>query len=155
MRFVFAMTHNPYSPPASQLPTPEPSHRPRSVVVSVWLLGASYVIGTFNVLRKMGLPHNTPSLIGMVIGFLLVTALVLAIYFRKNWCRWVMVALVAVEVAFLARALLRTTEITHLLVPLTQLALQLVAAILLVLPPASHWYRPRRPTQREPLREPA
>ena len=136
------MTDNPYSPPTASTPAPARPGRPLSVVVVVWLLGGSYAGGVLNALLKVGLPHFALSYVGMLIVFLLVGGLLSAVYFRKNWARWITVVLMALAIILLPGNISRMAEASDRVVYSVQGVLQLVAVLLLLLPAAGRWYRP-------------
>lgn len=146
------MTDNPYSPPTASTPAPAQTGRPISVVVSVWLLGGSYVGGVLNALIKVGLPHSALSYVGMLIIVILFASLLLAVYRRKNWARWITVIWMAFVIILLPDSISRIAEPFDRVFYSAQGVLMLTAVILLLLPATGRWYRPNNPSKPKPLR---
>lgn len=146
------MTDNPYSPPTASTPAPMQPGRPISVVIAVWLLGSTYVCGVLNALIKVGLPQSALSYVGLLIVFPLVGGLLLAVYFRRNWARWITVIWMAVVIILLPGNISRMADAFDRVFYSAQGVLQVAAVILLLLPAAGRWYRPNNSFKRKPLR---
>jgi protein-S-isoprenylcysteine O-methyltransferase Ste14 len=117
--------------------------RPDLVTYACAFLGTSFVLGMVRSLLAGGWKNPTSKVIGLCVLACITSLVVLALYNRRNWMRWVCVTLVAGGLAMLPWSIRQMPSNTVLAIHLAQAALQGLAALLLVLPRSNHWYARR------------
>ena len=135
------MSHNPYSPPATALQAQPNPKRPGTVVVAAWLFAFSYAFGLTIALDQGGIPRTLLASLGLLFGLFVSAGMLLAICFRKNWARWLVVVLIALNLFVLPDLMSRSADWIKVLYA-AQGLLQLASAILILAPISSPWYRP-------------
>lgn len=116
---------------------------PNSVKVAIGCIIASDVISTVEMLAFLNL-SDWGNVIQIIIATLAVCAIVYGIYVRKNWVRWLFVAMIAIWLMSLLAY--RSSGHDHFHgVRLLSLALNLifsaVSVILLFYPESNDWFR--------------
>jgi hypothetical protein len=145
------MSHNPHSPPTSPLPIQPHSTRPATVAIAGWLFGVSYAIGLSIAITKVGIPRTPPIMMGLLFGLFVSAGMLLGICSRRNWGRWLVVILIALNVLVLPDLISRNADAIKLLYA-AQGALQLATAVLILMPASNRWYRPNNSFKPKPLR---
>jgi hypothetical protein len=126
--------------------------RPRTVVWACGLLLASLVIGFIALLPVVDLPmpDEPVAMTAMIWGFTLVFTglelwLLRCVWRRRNWARWVMVALkllgLAISVQVIAEDWSRAPLVAWL--SITSNVASAIAAVLLLARPAARWFKGR------------
>ena len=145
------MSHNPYSPSTAPLPILPHSTRPATVAIAAWLFGISYAVGLIIAITKVGIPRTSPIIMGLLLGLFVSAGMLLAICSRRNWGRWLVVILIALNVLVLPDLISRNADAQKVLYA-AQGVLQLASAILLLMPASNRWYRPNNSSKPKPLR---
>ena len=148
------MPINPYQSPDANLTATESRERtrPLSVKVAVWLTALSFIVGLVYIFIEDGMPHSLSSAFWLLAFIAFTSSTVLGLFLRRNWVRWVYVALVSAGLLLLPWQVARRTHDIEFLVYLVQSAMQGVAVVLLVLPTSGRWYRPNNSFKPNPLR---
>jgi hypothetical protein len=145
------MSHNPQIPPTPPLPIQPHSTRPATVAIAGWLFGASYAIGLSIAISKVGIPKTPLIIMGLLLGLFVSAGMLLAIRSRRNWGRWLVVILIALNVLVLPDLISRNADAIKILYA-AQGVLQLASAILILMPASNRWYRPNNSFKPKPLR---
>src|SRR5688572_14285414 len=148
------MPKNPQPPPILPPPIQPHSTRPATVVIAAWLFGVSYAFGLANVMTSVGIPRTLPTLVGPLVGLVVSAGMLLAICSRRNWARWIVLCLIALNVLVLPELISRSSDAIRLLYA-AQGAFQLASAILILVPASSRWYRPNNSFKPTSLRDAA
>ena len=133
------MSYNPHPPPTPALAI-QPT-RPATVAIAGWLFGVSYAVGLTIALMKVGIPRTPPIVMGLLFGLIVSAGMLLAICSRRNWARWIVVILIALNILVIPDLISRGSDSIKVLYAV-QGALQLASAILIFMPASSRWYRP-------------
>jgi hypothetical protein len=127
------------------------SPRPRSVNAAIACLIVSYLIPKVEHIRYLNL-SDWGNVISVIAVFLVECAIVLGIYFRKNWVRWLIVATTANWFAHLIWYRFSEQAGDHgvrLIYFALILAFSVAAAVFLFYPESNDWFRKQpqpRPT---------
>jgi len=78
---------------------------------------------------------------GLLFGLIVSAGMLLAICSRRNWARWIVVILIALNILVIPDLISRGSDSIKVLYAV-QGALQLASAILIFMPASSRWYRP-------------
>ena len=116
------------------------SLRPRSVVYACAFLVASFALAVVRSILAGGWQHPTSKVIGLCVLVAFTSLIVLAVYNRRNWVRWVCVVSIGGGLAILPWAIRDIASNTILAIHSAQAVLQGAAALLLIMPSANHWY---------------
>lgn len=126
--------------------------RPRAVVVSVAIHAVSQAAGFVYYIAIGRAPHSVGAALAWLVGICALTFYLRAIYVGQNWARWLSVALAVLFVAGLPWVLPVLGSHTSKLVYLVQQAVDSTAAVLLLVPASSRWYRSNYSSKRTPTR---
>jgi hypothetical protein len=144
-----------YAPPRTDVADITPADvalaaRPRSVVAAVALIVLSVAIGIVSALPWVDppMPGEPMAMTAMIWGITLAFAaldawLLHAIWQRRNWARWAMLALIAVGAAVVVGTFEEEQARAPLVaaLALASTLLNLVAAGLLLAAPSAHWFK--------------
>jgi hypothetical protein len=119
------------------------SSRPNSVKLAIVFLSTSFVVSLVQTLMRVTAGFKKIGFWCEIFGFLIILFLIVMIYQRKNWARWMLAScvvfwLVTLVVRF--RFLTWTSIFDGILLAM-QLALWIGAALLLFAPTANNWFR--------------
>lgn len=123
------------------------SDAPKSVRWAVWLAVASVAIGLINTIRLYPSSSATISPTILVLAAVISTAfwagLVYLFATGRNWARWifVVIAFLAIPGALVSLSVYPLTDLPTAAISLSQQTANLIAAILLLLPVSTQWYR--------------
>jgi hypothetical protein len=125
--------------------------RPATVAIAGWLFGVSYAIGLTIAITNVGIPRTPPIIMGLLLGLFVSAGMLLAICSRRNWARWLVVILIALNILVLPDLISRGADAIKILYA-AQGVLQLASAILVFMPASNRWYRPNKSFKPNPLR---
>jgi hypothetical protein len=137
------MTENPYQSPRASLDTDAVApRRPGVIYAAMWLMAVSFAFGLVSILLEDGLPDSLGSVVGLLFFVALTTPLVLLLLLRRNWVRWLTIAIIALGFLFTPWSRLVLSTDFDSVIYILQASLQGLAVILLLLPSSGRWYRP-------------
>ena len=122
---------------------------PKTIIVAVWLLVLSYILGYTRFLITKGWFTSVVSVLATLLFFALVYVITRALYKGRNWVRWLFVAFITAGILYLPWSLAGIAVPWERGVYLAQGVMQFIAAILLVLPGSNRWYRPNPSFKRD------
>jgi hypothetical protein len=126
------------------------SQRPRSVVISVAIHAVSQAVGSVYYIVIGRGPHSVGIGLAWVVAIGVLVFYLRAIFAGHNWARWLSVAFAALFVAVLPWVLPTLGSHASKLVYLVQQAMDVTAAVLLLLPASGRWYRSDYSSKRTP-----
>lgn len=148
------MPNNAQPPPTPPPPVQSHATRPAAVAIAAWLFGVSYAFGLAIAITNIGIPRTPTILMGLLFGLLVSGGMLIAICSRRNWARWIVVILIALNVVVIPDLISRSSDTVKVLYAV-QGILQLASAILILMPASSRWYRPSNSFKPTSLRDAA